>query len=111
MRLSEIQTYYHGTNSDPFTEFDDKYTGGIGFHFTKHHDRAKTFGKRIMSAILDMKNTASPELWKEALDKAYGGNPRKMAVDWLKKQGYDSVETPYETIVFDANQIHIISEV
>ncbi len=110
MKLFELfnDVYYHGTNSEVFDKFDHKYTGGIGFHFTKDLEHAKSFGKNVIKAKLTMNNTAPVELWGEALNRAYGGNPRRMAVEWLKKQGYDSVETKYETIIFEPEQIHVI---
>lgn len=117
VRWNEIATilngnpvFYHGTNKQPFAKFDRKFTGGIGFHFSHDPNRAAVFGKNLIKARLQINNPAGGEKWKEALDKARGGNPRKMAVEYLKAQGYDSVVTSYETIVFDAEQIEIINE-
>ena len=99
--------FYHGTNSK-FDNFNDKFSGGIGFHFTKDPAATKTFGKNVIRAYLNIKNPAGLEEWKMALDKASGGNPRAMAIGFLKKMGYDGVSTGYETIAFDAGQIWVV---
>lgn len=94
--------YYHGTKEN-FDEFSFENTGGIGMHFTKNYNEAKHYaGKngRVISVHLNLENPANKEQWKAALNKSHGGNPRKMAVDMLKKEGFDSVETSYETIAF-----------
>jgi len=111
MRLNEIEdtnVYYHGTNNYPFDKFDNKYTGGIGFHFTKKLEQARSHGKTVIVANLDLGNIAPVQDWSNALNKASGGNPRRMAINTLKEMGYNSVQTSYETIVFDPEQIHVV---
>ena len=115
MKIFEIlkpKVYYTGTkSSEHFEEFSHRFTGGIGFHFTTEYNQAKSFGERVIAAHLNIKNPAPLEKWREALNKSSGGNPRKMAVDMLKKQGYDAVINPhYETIVFEPEQIKIINQ-
>lgn len=116
MRIFEIispesfstKTYFHGTNSlEPFVIFDEKYTGEIGFHFTDDIEKARSFGHSIIKAKLSMKKSANSDEWKSALEQSRGGNPRRMAINILRQQGFDSVITSYEVIVFDADQIKI----
>ena len=102
--------YYHGAKNFEGDIFDHKRTGGIGFHFTPDIEQAKTFGDQIISARLRLDNPAPLEIWKHAMNKAHGGNPRKMAIDYLRSLGYDCVINPaYETIVFEPEQIQIIN--
>jgi hypothetical protein len=100
--------FYHGTNHSGFDKFDPNMVGGIGFHFTTDMNATKQFGKNVIRAYLNIKNPAGLDEWKNALDKARGGNPRRMAIDILKKSGYDGVSTEYETIAFEPEQIWVV---
>ena len=62
-----------------------------------------------MSAMLDIKNPAPDAIVKQEYDKAFGGNPRKMAHDVLKEMGYDSIIRNREVVVFYPSQIHVIN--
>ncbi|MFA5490204.1 MAG: hypothetical protein WC284_13460 [Candidimonas sp.] len=107
--LKENRIYYHVTDKK-FDKFDNNYTGQVGFHFSRNPERFKTHGNFVVKAKLNFSKPANLDKWREALNIARGGNPRKMAIEYLKNQGYDAVETSYETIVFEPEQIEIINE-
>lgn len=58
-----------------------------------------------------MQNPATPEIWRAALDKSYGGNPLAHAVNMLKAAGYDGIDTAYQTVVFNSDDIKIVKKI
>lgn len=110
-KLCEDQNtiFYRGTN---YTDSEDIFdnSSGIGIHFTRNYEQAKTFGRYVVAVHLIMNNPATLEDWRNALNQSSGGNPRAMAVKLLQKAGYDSIDNPaYETIVFSKQQIKVIN--
>lgn len=95
---------YHGTTND-FDLFDAVRTGGVGFYFSKYPEEANQYAKRkrlapsdepqavenVIPAYLSIQNPATAAQYNAALDKSSGGNPRRQAIDILKKEGFDGI--------------------
>jgi hypothetical protein len=104
--LGSKEIFYRGTNNPDIFNLNDNN----GIHFSRDYNHAKSFGNYIITAYLNFKNPAPLSVWRETLDKSYGGNPRGMAISMLKQQGYDAMDNPnYETIVFSQKQIQVIN--
>lgn len=100
---------YHGTN-EVFDKFDLSKTGYTGFYFSpvKDHYVINT-SKYIITVKLRITNPAPHDVVREVSSKSGGGNPNKITYDKLRSMGYDGIIRPIEYVVFDENQIEIVS--
>jgi hypothetical protein len=122
---SKPKIYYHGTNID-FDKFDisKKRSGWLskGFYFTEHKNDAKTYGSKILSVYLSVKNPfiiksdvantdGTVEWAKEKKEQIYEIIPDAKGVPWedvsnlLEKNGYDGFIWGNWVVTFNPNQI------
>lgn len=78
-RQGRLREVYHGTNSGEFTVFDWSETQrtdggwfGRGFYFTFYQGEARMYGKRVLSAYLNIKN---PFVFDEQMYTVEGMKP------------------------------------
>jgi len=112
---------YHSTNSK-FEAFDHKFTGHVGFYFTpekyfehpEHKNSTLDYSKGkkyTLKCELDIKNPIPNDVFVDVMNKAFGGNPRKMAIEQFKKLGYDGYIAKAQIWVFEPEQIKIVDAV
>lgn len=115
---------YHGTPTK-FDKFDKKFTGGLGFYFTRKESGARMWagehfhtGKmpkesEVKKVFVNITNPAPLDVVKQAYDEAKGGNPRKQAQEKLQSMGYDGFVRQGEggdIVVFSPQQIIEVKE-
>lgn len=100
---------YHGTD-EKFESFDLSKSGYIGFYFSpdKNHYVINR-RKYIITARLIIDNPAPSDIVRKIYDESGSGNPRKIAHEKLKSMGYDGIIRPIEYVVFNPEQIKIMS--
>lgn len=90
------KVFYHGTNSEPFTQFDPRCIGsandlgwyGKGFYFCYTEGEAKYYGRNIIGATLSIQN---PFYFQEELETVEGqetsviGDMAAFAINLSKK--------------------------
>ena len=102
---------YHGTWKR-FYEFKKSSRGsyGKGFYFFKNEQSATAYGSIIMKCLIDIRNPfyLNQNTFKEWSEKYYSKNISSITKK-LKNDGYDSVITENEIVVFDNNRIKILN--
>lgn len=101
---------YHGTYKT-FDKFSKSTRGsyGKGFYFFKNERSATAYGSIIMKCLLDIRSPfyLNESTFQEWSMKYFNKNISIMTKK-LKLDGYDSVITENEIVVFDNSQIKII---
>ena len=119
--------FYHGTSSNFSSfknEFIEKGTHGAGFYFTPNIDAAKSYGDRVITVKLDIKNPltlsglSSDQDLRDMFPKAHTENDLTFEII---KHGYDGVVVygnskrtgTYirEVVVFYPKQIEIMENI
>lgn len=102
---------YHGTWKR-FDNFEKSSRGsyGKGFYFFKNEQSATAYGSIIMRCLIDIRNPfyLNENTFKEWSEKYYSKNISKIT-EKLLVDGYDSVITENEIVIFDNNRIKILN--
>jgi hypothetical protein len=103
---------YHGTNRE-FNQFEPSKIGsetddgfaGKGFYFTSDKSGASAYGKRLVSAFLNIKNPynfGANENFDATVESR--GGPEGFS-NWLRSNGYDGSTLWSQTMALDPSQI------
>lgn len=102
---------YHGTWKR-FDNFEKSSRGsyGKGFYFFKNEQSATAYGSIIMKCLIDIRNPfyLNENTFNEWSKKYYSKNISSIT-EKLKNDGYDSVITENEIVVFDNSRIKILN--
>ena len=110
LEFDNNKIYFHGTNKR-FDEFNKSVRGsyGKGFYFTQSEGTAFSYGNIIMKCKLILNNpfylnSDTFSLWSNK----YYNKDKSTLTKRLISDGYDSVVTQNEVVVFESNQIIIL---